>query len=823
MHIAGRAATPQAPREGAVSTKMKFLTAIKAERCVSQLLAEPDCNTPTAQKALNSLRNSGKAAIPILIDALATADRYQTIGIIDGLAAQISDQTLMTVAQGLCHANERCVAGVSWALSSSKRFTADKLPDLLQLEGVSTHAVLDIMRSHLERMNVRKLLQLAYQLEPREKSSVFKMIGERATQELVPDLISRTEGKDIAARVHIIHILAKFPTAEVLTTLQAMLQDPHRQVRIAALESLGQLPAGHNVKQICALLADADLDVQSKAVDLVVKLRHPDTFKFLVKVLHDESEYSRRSAVEVLNELAEPSSIKYLLMAIGDGDWWVRSRACDALATIGGDKVMAAVMELIGDKDENVRRSAIEILNQTKDERAVARLIEATRDDDWWVSERAVDALAAIGSKEALPRLREMLGGNPKSLPSVLRALSKLGDAGMVAEVMPILQRPEPDVIVQTLHTLAALTDAARADTVCGAIETLQDVGNESVAKAARAAVAKVRGRFADSQILSNTGTQQLRADAAHTMLIGSSQMRQLAAASLPPVAASPAAQLDIAALKPGDTTENRYKYIEKIGKGAFGTVLLVEDTVVGERLILKFLNPNVANDEEMLQRFVHELRFSRKITHRNVIRIYDFLHLSGSYAISMEYFPSHTLGAEVAGKKPLPVDKAAGWARDIATGMSLAHQVGIIHRDLKPANLLINDAGLLKIVDFGVAAAAGGGDTNLTKTGYVIGSPKYMAPEQILGKQVDHRADIYSLGVICYEMLTGTPPYTKGDHMAVMYQHVQGNCPRVNEANPAISQQLADVVHTAMAVDKNQRFDSMDDFIRAMDAAVAE
>ena len=181
-----------------------------------------------------------------------------------------------------------------------------------------------------------------------------------------------------------------------------------------------------------------------------------------------------------------------------------------------------------------------------------------------------------------------------------------------------------------------------------------------------------------------------------------------------------------------------------------------------------------------------------------------------------MEYFPSHTLGAEVAGK-PLPFEKAIGWANDIATGMDVAHKVGIIHRDLKPANLLINDDGLLKIVDFGVAAAAGSGDTQLTKTGYVIGSPKYMAPEQILGKKVDNRSDIYSLGVIFYEMLTGAPPYTKGDHMAVMYQHVQGKCARCDEVNPSIPKDLADIVHKAMEIDKLNRFESMDQFRSAL------
>ncbi len=220
-----------------------------------------------------------------------------------------------------------------------------------------------------------------------------------------------------------------------------------------------------------------------------------------------------------------------------------------------------------------------------------------------------------------------------------------------------------------------------------------------------------------------------------------------------------------------------------------------MEDTVVEERLILKFLNPNVAEDEEIMKRFVHELRYSRKITHRNVIRIYDFLFIQGNYAISMEYFRSHTLGSEIVNEKPMEQRRALQFGIDIATGMAVAHGVGIVHRDLKPANVLINDESLLKIVDFGVAAAQREGDTQLTKTGYVIGSPKYMAPEQILGRKVDERADVYALGVILYEMLTGVPPYSRGDHMAVMYQHVQGKARAPQEINSQLSANLAEVV----------------------------
>ena len=159
-----------------------------------------------------------------------------------------------------------------------------------------------------------------------------------------------------------------------------------------------------------------------------------------------------------------------------------------------------------------------------------------------------------------------------------------------------------------------------------------------------------------------------------------------------------------------------------------------------------------------------------------------------------------------------MPLPRAIQYGIDIANGMMVAHQAGIVHRDLKPANILINNEGLLKIVDFGVAAAQKEGDTQLTKTGYVIGSPKYMAPEQILGKKVDERADVYSLGVIMYEMVTGMPPYSRGDHMSVMYQHVQGKAKSPIEVNPQLPKPLADLVTKAMSVDKMKRFQNMDE-----------
>ncbi|MFZ9993046.1 MAG: serine/threonine protein kinase, partial [Opitutales bacterium] len=344
----------------------------------------------------------------------------------------------------------------------------------------------------------------------------------------------------------------------------------------------------------------------------------------------------------------------------------------------------------------------------------------------------------------------------------------------------------------------------------------------KSVIDAAFKAVAELDTRFApfDAETIMKTGiagvidqpaagVTKVKTDGniGQTMLIESADVAAIMKA------AETHGKLDISTLNSGDIVEGRYKFIQRIGKGAFGTVLLFEDAVVGEKLILKFLNPTVSQDEEMMQRFVHELRYSRKITHPNVIRIYDFLQIRGNYAISMEYFPSHTLTSELTGGKPMGTKRALRFAIDVTRGMTVAHNEGIVHRDLKPANVLINDEGLLKIVDFGVAAAHQEGDTQLTKTGYVIGSPKYMAPEQILGKKVDIRADVYSLGVILYELLTGSPPYHRGDHMAVMYQHVQGRAVPPIEANPELSQELSDAVMKAMAVDKTRRYQTMDEF----------
>jgi len=812
---------------------MSFLASFRSDQVLSQLIAESDPASPAAQKLVEKLKKSGNKAVPKIIDALALSDKTHTMVLVDILGTMVNDKNLDMYREGLADGNERVVSGTAWALSGSTDYNPNSLLDFFDDDEVSKAALIEVLRVHKNDLSVHELLQRAYDCEPREKAAIFKIIQETIKPNMVPDLIARMGGKDPVIKIHLMNLLARFDKPEIDHALEVQLRDPNKMVRSAALGAMSTRGSNINVKSVALALTDPDLDVQGKAVDVLIRANHPDTVKYLVTALKDESEYARRAAVEVLNEIGDEDSVKDLLAAISDDDWWVRSRAGDALAEIGGPKVVDSVVKLISADDEEIRRTAIEILNATKSDRAEDHLIKATDDSDWWVRERAIDALSKIGSTKVVPKLESMLGKNAKTDTVIIRALGKLGNHNHISKILPMLKRPEREIQVEAIKALSQLANDSQAETIRILLNKIKQSDDATIINAADKALKNIDAKFSETVLEQNVRAEKI-AENTKTMLVDDGDLEKLLQQAkeesavaqadgdgeiVRTVAATAPAMLDISKLNPGDIVEGRYKYIEKIGKGAFGTVLLMEDEVVDEQLILKFLNPNVSSDEEMMKRFVHELRYSRKITHRNVIRIYDFLHLQGAYAISMEYFPSHTLSGEIPDSKPMDLKKALGFSRDMATGMNVAHQAGVIHRDLKPANILVNDEGLLKIVDFGVAAAASSGDTQLTKTGYVIGSPKYMAPEQILGKKVDVTADVYSIGVIMYEMTTGIPPYSRGDHMSVMYQHVQGKAKGCQEVNPDLPDDFAAVIVKAMSVDKTKRYQSMTELTDALDA----
>ncbi|MBV9619421.1 MAG: HEAT repeat domain-containing protein, partial [Gammaproteobacteria bacterium] len=580
---------------------MSFFSNLRADRFVTEIRSATDPASPVRQKAIARLKEVGPGAIEPVLAALPEADKSATMAFVEVLSALVSQKTFPQLMRGLVEGSPRVISGISWALTNSRNYPHTLLLDALNTPGISKPALLDVITAHKARFKVAELLHAAYQQEPNEKAALFRIIGEIADQASISELLGRVQGKDPIARVHIINTLARFNTPEVRTTLHALLKDPNKLIRGATLSALQRMEGPVDVERVCALLRDPEIDVLNRAIDVVIKANHPETMRYLIEVLKDENENARRAAVEVLNELGNAQSVKYLLESLKDSDWWVRSRAADALGKIGGPKVIDAVLQLVRDKDEDIRRAAIEILNQTKDERAVDSLIQATRDSDWWVSERAVDALAGIGSKRAVPRLMEMLhtpaGG--KALPIVVRALGKLGDGKLVDTLLPLVGRPEREVRIEAIQALSRVADETRAEQVREQLQAQVASPDQTISRMAAAAVTELNNRIAGITSLASGSTpmpapgtvvrppQPAGGEPQKTLLISEQALAQAQRQ------AEAAARLDIQTLKPGDILEGRYKYIDRIGRGAFGTVLLMEDTVVDERLILKFLNPN--------------------------------------------------------------------------------------------------------------------------------------------------------------------------------------------------------------------------------------
>ena len=238
----------------------------------------------------------------------------------------------------------------------------------------------------------------------------------------------------------------------------------------------------------------------------------------------------------------------------------------------------------------------------------------------------------------------------------------------------------------------------------------------------------------------------------------------------IPPVEAQPSFTKTIETpqeeLTTGSIFANRYQVIEELGRGGMGKVYRVLDKKLNEEVALKLIKPEISSDKRTLERFKNELKLARKVSQKNVGRMFDMGEETGTHYITMEYVPGEDLKSSIKRFGQLSVSKSLDIAKQICEGLSEAHKSGIVHRDLKPSNIIIDKQGNVRIMDFGIARSIK--DKGLTGEGVIIGTPEYMSPEQVEGKEVDPRSDIYSLGVVLYEMMTGRPPFEGDTPLAV-------------------------------------------------------
>jgi serine/threonine protein kinase/tetratricopeptide (TPR) repeat protein len=263
--------------------------------------------------------------------------------------------------------------------------------------------------------------------------------------------------------------------------------------------------------------------------------------------------------------------------------------------------------------------------------------------------------------------------------------------------------------------------------------------------------------------------------------------------------------QTPVHELTTGSTFASRYQIIEELGKGGMGRVYKVFDTDIKEKVALKLLKPEIASDRETIERFSNELKYARKISHRNVCRMYDLGKTEGTYFITMEYVSGEDLKSMLQMMGQLSPGQIVSIGEQVCNGLAEAHSFGVAHRDLKPQNIMIDKGGNAKIMDFGIARSLR--EKGITGPSVLIGTPEYMSPEQAEAKEVDQRSDIYSLGIILYEMATGRVPFEGETALSIAMKH-KGEVPKnPKQFNSHIPDDLCGVILKCLEKDKARRY----------------
>ena len=265
-----------------------------------------------------------------------------------------------------------------------------------------------------------------------------------------------------------------------------------------------------------------------------------------------------------------------------------------------------------------------------------------------------------------------------------------------------------------------------------------------------------------------------------------------------------------------GSLFAGRYEIQGVLGKGGMGIVYRAHDRDLDDLVAIKTLRSDaVSADPSLLDRFKQEIRLARRITHPNILRTHDLGEANGLRYLSMEYVKGITLKHLVETDEILPLPVALRIAKQMCAGLAAAHEAGVIHRDIKPQNILIEPTGGLKIMDFGIARLTE--DRGMTATGTVIGTPDYMSPEQARGLPLDFRSDIYSTGVVLYELFTGTLPFEGDSPLAVVLKHVQEKPPSPQAKNPKIDPRVAAIILKCMQKDPADRYHSVNELYEAL------
>ena len=799
---------------------MAVLGSLFFNRTLKQFLSCDDLEGKQGQDLIAKIREQASSALEKILEVIPQASDDHAAVLKKICQEQISPQSEDEILDHLQSDTTSVRVATQSVLSDSQRINPVKLLQRLQKPDSPHQEILGILQLQQESIAPELLVKTALKLEKGLAEPLFKMATQQATRTDMQALAQNLETIDKAdTKIALIRFLSAAEQPEAAQMLCQFAGDESKLIVTEALKNLQKIETRFNPSPLVHFIPEMEATLRESALSVLDEKMVAEALPSLTQLMTGKSEALREKSVELVIKNVDESSLEPMLKALSIHEAWGREQAVTLLANNGTDRLFSLAETLKGHSNEFINETAEKLaVNKSATTGSLENLNQALFNEDWQIREKAISALANSGNRSVISLLLKTVKKYPESAVSILKAVKLLGFSKGLEVTSLCLGMSEAAVQREALTTTAVVVTEKHAEDVrkgiLGVVSRLQP----TVRDTAKEVIDSITRRFnlpalkLDDENLFETRLIQIEKNREQTEQLTAEMLAKNTSTTQ-----DAAPLMNIEDLKPGDLWMDRYEVIQEIGRGAMGRVLLMKDNTVDEKVILKFMHPELTADANAKERFLRELKYARKISHPNVIRIHDFLMSGNIAAISMEYFESHGLDTLIKGKKLGSIEQTLGILKQVSDGMWAAHQQKVIHRDLKPGNILVDDSGLTKVVDFGIASASSEAEATLTKTGMIIGTPAYISPERAKGLEADHRADIYALGVIAYAMLNGELPY-KGEPMAILLQHIEGNAPLLHTLDKGVKLGVSMLVKKMMAVDVVNRYQTMQEVSKSIE-----
>ena len=536
---------------------------------------------------------------------------------------------------------------------------------------------------------------------------------------LIPGEINET-----TVKVKLLDYLGGIDHPDAALQVCRFLDDDNRVVRFEALKALGRYENRFDLSTVLAHIESMSSSEEALALKLVG--RHANS-----ELVGKLAEYSLWSTPRLKNffsrivvDHADVDSLGRFLERLGRVEESLSNEVIATLQKCSNENFLGVAGYHARHEDHFVRACARLLGDIVRSDQDIARIETFALSAHRQTRQRAIRSIGKSENRKGIAILKKVARAYPEDSAAVLQAVTQLGFSKGLEVALNCLSNTDPEIQIAALETIEAIVTEKHAESIR---ENLVEGLSKQSGETHRRACSLVQVITRDFSLT------KIQLDGLETVEIPSPQREVDCQEDTD--TSSIVSPLD--SLEVGSVWLDRFLIVREIGSGMMGKVMLAEDDYIGEQLVLKFMHSELVSDANLVERFKREVKYARRISHDNVIRVHDLLIRDELCAISMAYFDSR--GLDVILKNTGGFDERDGLKilYQVSNGMSSAHDQGVIHRDLKPSNILVNETGLVKVVDFGIASATGGLDSTLTRTGSVVGSPAYIARKEPLVKTV--------------------------------------------------------------------------------------